>query len=165
MAKMKISDLLFARNAPSAFHRPIIVISVIMCVIWSFVFLLDEEGDFIRPNLSEWLTYFIGLILAAFVAPTALGIYFFLPPLGENRKWEKRLLIVGPVVGAGWLALAILSDAADPGRTIAGTIDSVLGGWGAVWAVLTVFVIFPLTPILALKILVWLWQGVRGREK
>ena len=164
MAEMKISDLLLARNAPSAFHRPFIVISVIMCVIWS-VFFLDKVGDFVSLNPSEWLTYFIGLILAALVAPTALGIYFSLPPLGENRKWEKRLLIVGPVVGAGWLALAILSDAADPGRTIAGTIDSVLGGWGAVWAVLTVFVIFPLTPIFALKILVWLWQGVRGRGK
>ena len=155
MAKMKISDLLFARNAPSAFHRPIIVISVIMCVIWSFVFLLDEEGYFIRPNPSEWLTYFIGLILAAFVAPTALGIYFFLPPLGENRKWEKRLLVVGSVVGAGLLALVILDT----------SIDYILGGWGAVWAVLTVFFIFPLTPIFAIKILVWLWQGVRGRGK
>ena len=154
MAKMKISDLLFARNAPSAFHRPFIVISVIMCVIWS-VFFLDEAGGFIRLNPSEWLTYFIGLILAAFVAPTALGIYFFLPPLGENRKWEKRLLVVGAVAFVVFLPILILINAEKSGRTIANGLFALL----IVSSVLTLALIF------ALKILVWLWQGVRGQGK
>lgn len=58
MAKTTILDLLFAKNAPSVFHRPLVAISIIICGIWS-VFFVSEVGDFIDLYPSEWLTYFI----------------------------------------------------------------------------------------------------------
>ncbi len=154
---MKISDFVFARNAPSAFHRPLIVISVIICVIWSAYF-ADEMG-FPPRDLSKWFTYFIGLIVAAFVAPTALGIYFYLPALGKNRKWEKLLLIAGPVLSIGLMAYQMPVMMERSGYTIWRQVEHSFDD--------LVIVIFVLTfvPIFAFKILVWLWQGVRRQGK
>ena len=90
--------------------------------------------------------------MAALVVPTALGIYFFLPALGKNRKWEKLLLIAGFVIAIGILALGLIVDGA---RSIVRHFD--------VW--LMVIFVFTFVPTVAFKILVWLWQGVRRQEK
>ena len=149
MAKTTILDLLFAKNAPSAFHRPLVVISIIICGIWS-AFFVSEVGNFVYLDPSEWLTYFIGLIVAAFAAPTVLGIYFFLPPLGENRQWEKGLLAVSAVVVAGWF-LSIINNLG-------------MFSMDELPAAIVIFLFCTLAPTFAIKALMWMWQGVRGRE-
>ena len=143
--QMRISDFVFARTAPSAFQRPLIVVSVIICVIWTTHF------DRIVFNIETLLVYLISLVIAAFVAPTALGVYFYLPPLGKNRRWEKLLIILGALIFIGLMAWTFISGTNfDGGKLLPG---------------LAFFLFLTFVPSLTLKILVWLWQGVRGQGK
>ena len=155
---MKISDLIFAKNAPAAFRRPLIVISVIICIVWSGYF-RNEVGDFMWLDPAAWLSYLIGLTVAAFVAPTALGIYFYLPPLGKNRKWEKLILIAGSVLWIGLFTVAAVVSMERSGRTLWNEVEDEFGVF------IIGFLVFTFVPVFAFKILVWLWQGVRRQGR
>ena len=144
---MKILDLLLARNAPAAFRRPLIVLSVIVCVVWSFRF-SSRYGTFVQFDPSTWLTYFIGLVVAAFALPTAVGVYFFLPPLGQHRRWEILLIIGGTLVFVG---LFVFEGGASAAARAGMQVEKLL----------VVLLFFAFAPTAAIKVLVWVWQGVR----